>query len=212
MEALALRQECGLVKSDEQFEAAVAGGAYLPSLRLMTSSSDKCKSGDFPINRYAIIEGGNYIECDKEVDVLVLDWHPKALDMSVAGEVTAAYDTETELFKDIQTRSDIPNSKCMFGPEYLVYIPSKGKYATFHLGSKSSRREARSMQSLLEKAATLKSKLIETPKFKWQSPVVTACSTPFPIPPREELIEKIKQFRDSEKQPELAPQEQGDVR
>jgi hypothetical protein len=212
MEALALRQEAGLVRSDKEFESAVAGGSYLPNLRLMTSSSNKCKSGDFPVNRYALIEGGNYIDLGKEVDVLVLDWHPKALDMSVAGEVTSAYDVDSDLFKSIQAKSELKDSGCAFGPEYLCYIPAVKKYGTFHLNSKSSRREARAMHAQLERAATLKSKLIEGAKHKWQSAVVTACSSEFPIPERQEMLDKIKMFRDSEKQPELAPVDNEAVR
>jgi hypothetical protein len=211
---LALRQEAGVATQDDAaFEAAASSDAYLPRFQLMTSSSEKCKRGEFPINHYAIVEGQTFTDLDKEVDVLVLSWHPKALDMS-GDAIVASYDTTSDLYKDIQTKSGVKDSKCMFGPEYLLYIPSVGKYATFFLGSKSARKEARSIQALLENAATIKSKLIEWKTYSWQAPVIIGCSTEFEIPPREDLVAKVKQFHDSENvpEPELAPEDEGRVR
>ena len=40
---------------DDTFKEVVTSGGYLARLQLMTSQSNKCKSGDFPINHYALV-------------------------------------------------------------------------------------------------------------------------------------------------------------
>ena len=205
---LALRQEAGLAKPDSDF-AAVSGDNYLPRIQLMTSSSDKCKRGEFPINHYALISGQNYTDLSKEADVMVLSWHAKAMDMS-GDEILVSFDPATELFKDIQHKADhTKDSGCMYGPEYLVYVPSLTKYASFFMGSKSARRESNNMHAQLELPATLKSQLVEWKTYSWQAPIVTSCSTKFDIPARESLIAAIKSFHADESRPapEMAPEE-----
>jgi len=124
--------------------------------------------------------------------VLVCAWRPKAL--STNDPVISVYDVDDAEFKRIQEQSDVANSGCMFGPEFLVYIPAAGKFATFFMGSKSQRRESPNMKARMHQAATLKSKLIETPKYKWQNPVVVPCSTPFELPDLQAVKEQIEKF------------------
>ena len=57
--------------SDDVFDDLAS--SFLPQLRLMTASSDVCKSGEFPINHYALIRGSNREDLGTEVDVWVLD-------------------------------------------------------------------------------------------------------------------------------------------
>lgn len=174
------------------FEAVTKVGDFLPRLQLMTSNSKKCKSGDFPINNYAIVDGQNFIDLGSAVDVLMVTWRPKALEMG--DEVIAVYDENDEQFKRIQEKADEKDSGCMFGPEYLVYVPQVKKFTTFFMGSKSARREAPNANARLKKAATLKSKEITTKKYNWYAPTVSPCSTPFEMPESEVLKEQVDKF------------------
>ena len=185
--------DAGLVKHDDDvFALATKTGEWLPRLQLMTSNSEKCKDGSFPVNHYAVIDGSNYTDLGDSVDCIPITWRPKAIEMG--DEIITVYDPKNSEFERIQIKSDEQDSGCMFGIEFLVWIAQSKQFATFFMGSKSSRREAPNVKALLKKAATLKSHLIEGKKYKWQSPCVTACSTPFDTPTIEQLKEEVEKF------------------
>ena len=177
---------------DSAFDQATKTGDWLSRLQLMTSNSEKCKRGEFPANHYAMVDGSNVIDLGESVDVLLITWRPKAIEMG--DEIITVYDHEHDEFARISAKAGEKDSGCMFGPEFLVWVPSQGKYATFFMGSKSSRREAPNVKALLKNAATLKSHLIETKKHSWQSPCVSPCSTAFDLPEMDSLNEEAKKF------------------
>ena len=192
--------------SAEDFEAVISS-SFLPRLQLMTAKSQQVAAGEFPVNNYALVENSNLIDLGDTVDCINLAWRPKAIRLS-GEQVIAVFDPKNPLFKTIQEEADGPGQGAMAGPEYLVYIPSVKKYATFLLGSKSARREAPKTQTFLKKAMTLKSNKVETKKFTWFTPIVTACSTPFDIPDQEEMQEQIIKFNNPpETEIEEAPKE-----
>src|SRR3990167_11522677 len=104
------------------------------------------------------------------------------------------------------------DSHCQYGPSFLVYERSTGRFLEFFCGNKSSRIEAKKLFPFLPltqadidaKAAagnevgdlkphgpvpvTLKTKLAENRKGTWHVPVVVMCSTPFSRLPSEEVI------------------------
>ena len=179
----------------------VESGDYLPRVQLMTSNAAKCKAGDFPINNYAKINGQDFTDLGKQVDVAVLDVRLKALDTSGDQPVSIfnpdmdENDNPVGEFKRIMDQADTKDSGCMFGPEFLLYIPEAKAYATFFMGTKSSRRESPKMQGLVRSAATLMSQYIDSGKFQWFAPKVEACQTELVLPEKDEVIAKINQFR-----------------
>lgn len=178
--------------SDSDFNATQSGGSYLPRVQLMTSGSAVCKSGEFPTNHYALVADQSHQDLGKNVDVVVVSWRPKALETGDA--VISVHDPASEEFQRIQSKSFESESGCMFGPEFLVWIPQVKKFATFFMGSKSSRREAPNVKARLKQAATLGSKKIETKKYTWFAPSCTACTTPLEMPTRESFVTTIEQF------------------
>jgi len=183
---------------DEAFALATKVGDYLPRIQLMTSQSTKCKKKEFPIDHYALVQGQNFIDLGESVDVLVIAWRPKAIE--IGDEIISVFDPKDTEFERIQLQSDVKDSGCMFGPEYLMWVPTQKQFATFFMGSKSSRRESPSVKALLKNAATLKSHLIETKKYSWQSPIATPCSTPFDMPGADDLIKQVTKFNNPPKQ------------
>lgn len=180
---------------DAAFDASASGGGSFPArLQLLTSNSSKCKEGSFPTNHYALVDGQNYKDLGKNVDVLVIDWRPKALE--TGDDVINSHDPESEQFKRIMERSlHEKDSGCMFGVEFLVYIPAAKGFSTFFLGTKSSRRESKPLRALMGKAATLGSQKIETKKYTWFTNSVSACSTPFDLPDEDLLVAEVTRFR-----------------
>lgn len=176
----------------EAFAKTVQSGDYLPRLQLMSSNSDKCKTGDFPINHYAMVRDQTFIDLGNDVDVLVIAWRPKALE--IGEELVTSFDQESKTFKDIEERSATPNSGCMYGPEFLMWIPAQSAFATFFMGSKSSRKEAPNVHAKLQNSGTLSSKLVETKRYKWQTPIMKGCSTPFNMPDQEAMQAEVDKF------------------
>lgn len=183
---------------DDVFEIVSKVGDFLPRLQLMTSNSDQCKDGSFQVNHYGLVKGKNIEDLGESIDILVLTFRPKAIEM---GETTiCVYDPKpingraTGEFARIAEKSEIPNSGCMFGPEFLVWIPSTKEFATFFMGSKSARNESPNVKRLLGKAATLKSQKLQNSRFVWYSPLATPCSTPFELPGTAALAEVVQKF------------------
>lgn len=195
---LAIPEITGMQKYDDKAFDSMSGSSYLPRLQLMTASSDKCKTGEFPINHYASVSGQSYQDLGSETDILVIAWRPKALKMG--DDIVACYDPESEVFRKIQLESEIKDSGCMYGPEFLVYVPAVKKFATFFLGSKSARREGNNVRARTGKAATLKSRLVEWKSYKWQAPECKPCNTPFDLPSTEDIKEQVEKFNNPPQQ------------
>lgn len=177
---------------DDAFDAATKSGDYLGRLQLMTANSQKVKEGVFPANHYAMVRDQNYQDIGEKVDVAVVAWRPKALEIDE--ELINVYDPENAEFKRIALKSEEKDSGCMYGPEFLVWIPSIKMFATFFMGTKSSRREAPNMKARLKNAATMASQLIKTKRYSWWSPEITACSTPFDMPENDALMKEVEKF------------------
>lgn len=188
--------DLGIAKA-APIESILDSNSFLPRVQLMSSSADKCKKGEFSVNHYAFVQGQDFIDLGKEVDILVIHYRAKALDMS-GDDIISSYDAESDVFKKIQTDSTKKDSGCMYGPEYLIYVPSQKKFATFFLGSKSARKEARTVQQRLGKAATLKSALVEWKSFSWQVPKCTPCSATFEIPSVDLIKPEVEKFDNPE--------------
>lgn len=185
--------EAGIVsKHDDAAFDKVAAGKFLARIQFMSSSSAPCKDGSFPVNHYALFKSKTPIDLTAEVDILVVSWRPKALRIGEA--VLAFYDVENPEFKKIADESDTQDSGCMYGPEFLCYIPSMKEFATFFMGSKSSRNESPNMKALMGKGATLRSQKLSNKKYTWQSSQVVPCSTPFELPSMEEIKKVAETF------------------
>lgn len=195
--------------SDQDFEA-MKTSSFLPRLQLMTANSEKCKSGDFPTNNYALVRDQEYGDLGKSVDVLVIAWRPKA--MSIGDAIVSSHDPNSDQFKDIQERAEQPNSGCMWGYEFLMWVPSRKAFVAFYCGSKSARREAPHIKARMGKAATLSSKKVEKGKFTWFTAKVSDCSTPFEMPAKEKFLAEVEKFNNPPKQTIETAQDAGDQR
>ena len=183
--------------NEKSFTDLVTATGYLPRLQLQTANSKPCKAGTFPVNHYAIVKDKTLRDIGLTVDVLIIAWRPKALEMGEA--VIAAYDPEDAEFKRIAEKSEIKDSGCMYGPEFLVWVPALSQFALFYMGNKSARRESPNMVARLYKGATLKSKHIETKQYDWYAPCVTPCTTPFEVPSKEDIAEQVEKFNNPPK-------------
>ena len=190
---LDLGKDTNLQKYGTEVADKLTKMGFLPRLQLMTGNSKQCKSGKFPVNKYALISGQEHIEVGEPIDVLVLVWRPKAIDTG-AEEMIISHDIESTEFQRIQEQSNVKDSGCMFGQEFLVYVPSHEKFATFFMGTKTARREAPNMLALCQKGATLSAQEIKTKRHTYYSPQIVKCSTAFKLPTKEACLEQIAEF------------------
>lgn len=188
-------------QNDEAFDAIKNSQAYLPRLQLLTSNSEKCKEGEFPTNHYARVHDSDYRDLGATVDVLVIAWRPLAIETTPEGDVITCYDPALENgqptgdFARIQAEADKPGMNgCMYGFQFLVWVPSEKEFMTYYMASKTARRASASVKALMHKAATLGSQKIENKDFTWYGPTCQACSTPFEMPEKEEIVKQMDTF------------------
>lgn len=196
--------------NDDDFNALAVGG-FLPRLQLMTANSEKCKEGLFPTNNYALVVDQDYKDLGSSVDVMILAWRPKA--MEIGESIISSFDRESDTFKEIQRKSEDSDSGCMWGYEFLVWVPSHKVFATFFCGSKTARREAPNVKARMHKAATLSSKKITKGKYTWFGPKTSDCSTPFDLFPKGQFESVLEDFNNpKESTVELASAEEAEAR
>jgi hypothetical protein len=184
-----------------------------------------------------LVQAGHYgiPEPDDEVTdlgdaihLLPLARRPKAIDMTDSEGVIVSYDPDTAEFKRSAATSLEKESHCMFGPSYLIYERSTGRFLEFFCGNKSSRIGAKNLYlyfSLTQtdidaKAArgedvsglvphgplpaTLRSRLVEKGIYSWHIPVVVKCEEAFAPPPMDRIVKEIASFfRITKKYPQI---------
>lgn len=111
--------EMGIVPSkfaDDKVFAGMSSGGFLGRLQLFGSNSDAAKEGKIAMGNYGLVSGKDIEDLGKEVNVIILSWRPKALQIDQAeNTVITVFDHTDAKFRDIQNRSEEPNSGCMFG-------------------------------------------------------------------------------------------------
>lgn len=174
------------------FNGLVEGSSF-KRFQLFGSSNDATKEGKIGMGHFGIVDGQELIDAGDSVDCLICDWRPKA--MRLGDEMLVLHDPEDEAFKKIVSEADVKDSGCMFGPEFMLWMPVHG-FVPYFLNNKSSRYEARAMAALVGKAATIKSVLVKGKEHSWHAPKVKPCSVPFDsLPAEDEFKAEIERFR-----------------
>lgn len=176
------------------FDAVTANAAtYLQRLQLFGSKSDACAEGKIGIGHWGLVNDDQITDLGVATDVIFLGFRAKALDTS-GDTVINNHDAQSEVFAAIREKSEERDSGCMYGPEFLVYVPSEALFATYFASSKTARREAKKIRPLFGCAATLKCRLIEKGKYKWHGPVVLTCSAALDLPDPKIAKAQIDKF------------------
>ena len=137
------------IGSDDQFADLAKSADFIGRLQLFTKGK--------AINR-KLVGPGNYgiPESDEEVidlgdtiDIIPLARRPKAIDMTDTEAIIVNYDPGTDEFKRIAAQSLEKESHCMYGPSFLVFERSTGRFLEFFCGNKSSRSEAKKIYPFL---------------------------------------------------------------
>ncbi len=199
--------------------------AFLPRVQLVTKGKFVDK-GKIAPGHYGVPAGDDDItDLGESIDVLALAVRNKALD-TTCDPPLAVFDSEDEVYQDIEARAGEKDSGCMFGPSFLFFERNTGTFYEFFCGNKSSRMEAGTIgqhlpvsESQAEQfgieakgpsAFTLRAKYIERKNYSWHAPQVGKCSTPIVnLPAIETVVEEINKFLNPETNgPEIANAEE----
>lgn len=177
----------------ENMAMVASGGGWLPRLQLFIATSNLCKAGQFPPNKYGLVRSRTIVDdLSAQVNVVPLSWRPKAADLANG---VNHYNPVTVEFKRVQKLSEEFGNNCMSGPEFLVWIPVAKSFATFFMNSITAQSEAPNLASLIGKPASLKIQIIPHKKYgPYASPLPTPCSEVLDMPPMEDLKIQIEKF------------------
>jgi len=181
-------------------EVGAVGRDFLPYLQLYTGQSDLVKEGKIGLNEYGITVNKNTTSLGKSVIAVPILWRAKALDVKSHEKPVSFYNQKSEQFIDIMRRADAsPNSGCMYGPEFLYYLPGAKTFATMMFGTKSSRNVAPHVRALLPKGSALRAMLLDSElasneTHKWQIPRVGPSDQMFEPPPADVLQAVCESF------------------
>jgi hypothetical protein len=123
--------------AQELAKAGLLGGTFFGALRV--ASSGKLVNAGVKPGNFAYVHGDNTIDLGPEVTFVPLAYRPKAVDYN---EGVSSYNMESELFKDIHSRSGQSDSGCGVGPEFLVWLPERQEFVLYHANGASARRSA----------------------------------------------------------------------
>lgn len=194
----------GVLATPELFQRMSSPGDYLPRLQLCGGTSLIVKECKIPVAHWAsILKEDQFTDLGAEVDIIPLAWRAKAMEIG-DDQIINLYDpgpkdNPNKDFQAIQLKSDIRDSGCMFGPEFLVWIPKIKIYATYFMNNKTARRESPKVLAQIGKASTLKAHFIKTAKYSWHGPVCTPCSTPLVEPDMVEVKKQQDKFNNPPK-------------
>lgn len=184
---------------DKQFGELAKSGDYLVRIQLFAANSLLVKQGKFPMAHWGYVaDKDNPIDLGGQFDCVVLALRGCAARLT-SDPVITVYDVNDPEYAKIRDESDIQDSGCVYGPEFLIYIPAIEQFATYHMNNATARRESPKMKALIGKFATIKAKFIEGKKHSWHGPDVTPCSAPLNIPASDVILETIKKFVNPEK-------------
>lgn len=186
--------------------ASFTTGLFLPRLQLEGSSSKLVKNRKVPAGNYIIITGKDAFEIlGEKIDILVLTYRSKALDICDTKNIVASFDKNSEEFRRIQAAAQQKSKGYMYGLDFLCYIPdSKGetKYASLFMGNPTFRMAARNFKPLIGKAVTMGVELINNTEYTWEAPTIVPCTTALSnYPSKEEMEAQMKDFVNPPKGP-----------
>ena len=125
-----------LAPSINVFKDIAKNSSFLQRIQLYTKGK-AIDTGAIQPGHYGIPTGDDAIEdLGSEIDIIPLSWRAKAIDMSDRDAVLVSYDPATDEYKRIKNDSDnTKDSHCMYGPAFLVFERSSGKFFELFFGN-----------------------------------------------------------------------------
>lgn len=180
--------------------ATYARGNFLPRMQLEGSNSKIVKLGKITKGNYSLIRRkDDWQDLGKSVDMLVIDFRTKALDLSDPDNVVAYFDADSDDFRRVEELAKIKGQSqgYMYGMEFLVWLPSVNQFALWFFGNPTHRNRVNDMIGVLRRAATVDHEVIEGRNgFIWEGPTIRPCQTPLSSEPEgSAVLAEVQRFR-----------------
>jgi hypothetical protein len=197
----------GKYASDGAIAVAMKVGDYLPYVQVCGSNTIECKRGEFPIGHFGLRDGKQLIDLGTEIIILVCAVRAKAMTYD---PVEVFFDFQSEGFKNIQAKalSGEKDAGCGFGLEFLIWLATQQKFATYFLGNPTGRNESPNIYGPWKQKGPFVCKqkivLIETKKYSWHGPKTIPCELTIPMPPMDLYKKELERFNNppaNEKEP-----------
>lgn len=201
-----------LPQEDQLLEKGLLGGKYLPQLRLCSSGALVTDHNIKPGN-YCLVQGDNVENLGAKVDFIPLTHRAKAVDYEAG---VNSYDMDSNVFMDIKDRAGEKDSGCVYGLEFLAWLPSCEKFVVMFCNSASLRRASSGILAREFKGVHGESNMVEGKKKnqKWAVPVWSDIDPEIQlnIPEADKVKEQITKFLEEAKKSddvELADDDSG---
>jgi len=192
----------------DMFGSLVTSSDFLPRIQLMGGNSKAVTESKIGSGHYALVHDAQSLDdMGTDFDCLMLSWRPLAL-RTDGDDVMSVFDPSNEEFLKIKDESEDQDSGCMYGVQFIVWLPEHETFATFFAASKTARREARNVHKLCVNPETkqmeptrltFRVRLASNKKYKWHAPQVVKCSTPFNMPTDEAVLKEVERFQNPPK-------------
>jgi len=190
--------------SMQDFMEISSASQFLPRIQLFGSNNAVVKQGTFPAGHYGLSTAKDTIEnLGKEFNCIPYKVRAKAVDFRDRKNIVQVFDKNSEAFADIKERSKVKDSDCMYGPEFLVWLPDQERFATFFFNNPTMRNAAPHLYAFTPEGnvskqaapATCKIRFIPDPKFGgWHGPTIVKCSVPMESPPADRIEQEVALF------------------
>jgi len=206
--------------SRSELRATAQETEFLGRFQLYTKG-EAIDSGAIAPGHYGVPQNGSdeILDLGNEIDILVVAVRYKAMDVSDRDDVIVSYDKDSDVYKDIKSRSDNREQGCLYGFSFLTYERSTNSFYEMFCCNKSARIFAPTLLPFLPLSAaeaeqsneephgpipaTLGVRYASNSKGKWHVPQVRECKEPFTRePPMDEVIRQVTKFLTPEEEVE----------
>ena len=186
--------------AEDAWNDIVTSESYLPRVQVCGPTSDLAKRRKIASGNLAmIVDKENFIDLGQDFECIPFAYRNKAVRL-VGDKVLNYFNTKSPEFVSIMNEANAAASGmtgCLYGPEFLLWIPKYKKFATFLYGTKSSRREAADLKALIRTGAIVSAEFIERKAYSWyvqRARVSPTTFTPEDLPDEAELVMQINKF------------------
>jgi hypothetical protein len=172
-----------------------AGGAdYLPRVQLVAATSAlaaKVSSGNFAFCK----SKDNVIDLTREFQFIPINFVPKAAFLASGQTPRSSTKLESPEYQDLLAKAKAKMDGFVYGPEFLIWVPSQEAFATYHLNNATSRKESDPLFDLFGQGAQASSTMRKGSKGNYWGPTFTPYTAPIAnLPTAEEVEEAEKLF------------------
>jgi len=168
---------------------------YFPRLKLCQGSAKEVNTGKVEKGGYyALIHSKDKIDdAGKDIEIIIASSRAKAL--RTGDKILQYFDPSCAEFKEVEAEASVKDSGCMYGPEFLIWLPGQQMFATLFLCNPTGRRASSQFQAALGMGAILSSVLIDNGDFQWFGSTCELSTTPISdVPDGDILASAVEKF------------------